>query len=205
MGDPVIPAIGSTWLRTDSGHRGKGRTVKIETVSGEGPGAVVSYLDSSGRRYASLVKRFSLPARFVPQMPRENATEANAPADGMTAIDRLETLARSALEKAERAMLCNDMPTASTSLAVFSQARREIEAMRPSQPKSGAGNDLSDASDKARTLTRTTSAFSVLAAGQVDTAELCRVLKIDHTRPLTRNEERALGYAAMAMVEKKPE
>ena len=46
-------------------------------------------------------------------------------------------------------------------------------------------------------------AFDPAPSPQIDTAELCRVLKIDGSKPLTRNEERALSYAAMAMVERK--
>lgn len=95
MGNPIIPAIGSTWLRTDSSHRGKGRTVKIETVSGEGPGAVVSYLDSSGRRYTSLAKRFRLPARFVP-----------APCPGGNPVKNAAPVAANEPIEPERSRLC---------------------------------------------------------------------------------------------------
>lgn len=56
------------------------------------------------------------------------------------------------------------------------------------------------------TIKRSSIASSTLAgaiATNIDAAALCRALNIDPAKPLTRNEERALSYAAMAAVERK--
>lgn len=122
-----LPAIGTTWLRTDIANRGKGRTVTIETVHGEGGDAVISYRDPNGRRAKSPAKSFWQPARFVPTDAR--AVEAVAPN-----ADPLDTIIARATEAAGAAVEAGNFATASLALNVVVTAKSVKIAPRDDDP-----------------------------------------------------------------------